>query len=116
MADFSLHAGDSLILDVPVVDEATGEPLDLTDAQAIRWQLARSVKHPALVEKAVGSGVQVQDAPGGLVAVTLAPADTVNLSGRYYHEVEVIDAQGHVCTVLAGYVLIRPALIPPASP
>ncbi len=115
MADFTMFAGDSQLLEVTVTN-AAGDPVDLDGVQAIRWWMSWSVHaEPPLVEKAIGSGVTIVDASAGRFNVTLAPADTAGLSGPYYFEAEVIDEVGNVSTVLTGTATIRAALIPPAA-
>jgi len=114
MADFIMWAGDDKTLQVTVQD-SSGDPVDITGATAIRWQLSKSAtKRPALIEKALLDGVTVISAPGGRFDVTLEPEDTEDLKGDYYHEAELIDSGGRVATVLTGTATINPALIKPA--
>lgn len=112
MGDVTIFAGDSQRLEVEVFDP-DGELVDLLGVQAITWHLSRTVHHrPAIVEKSIGQGVTVVDAPNGRVDIEIDPADTEGRSGRHYHEIEVIDEQGHVSTILTGTVTIRPTNIP----
>lgn len=89
--DIEIDAGDPLSFAVALVD-AAGDPLDLT-GKTVRYGFAEKASDPApLIEKDNGAlgGIAV-DAPAtaGNITVTLDPADTVALAGRYHHEVEV---------------------------
>lgn len=114
MTDFTLYAGDDKLLTVTVTD-GEGEPVDLTGAQKIRWQLGKGPGKTPIVEKALGQGIEVTDGPGGIFTVTLDSADTEALKGSYYHEAEVIDEDGNVSTVLTGTVTIEATLIKPEA-
>ncbi len=107
-------AGDDKVLEVTVTD-AAGTAVDITGA-SIQWRLSKTVnRRPAQIAKATGgAGVEITDAAAGVFEVTLDPADTEDLRGAYYHEAEVIDADGNVSTVLTGAAEILPALIKPA--
>lgn len=112
MADVTIFAGDDQTLEVEVFD-SEGELVDLMGVQAVTWHLSRTVHHrPAIVVKSLGSGVTITDAPNGRIDIAISPADTEGRQGRHYHEIEVIDEQGHVSTILTGTVTIRPTNIP----
>lgn len=114
MTDFTMFAGDSKTLEVTVKD-ADGVVVDITGA-TIRWSLARSVNStPALLQKAVGSGITITDGPNGRFDVALANADTETLSDAYYHEAEVILLDGTIATVVSGAVTIKRTLIKPEA-
>lgn len=110
-ADVEMVQGDTLALDFAIVDGA-GAAVDLAGA-TIRWQLARSVRATALIEKAIGSGVTVTDDAGGLFTVMLEPEDTQAITGSFYFEVELIDALGNVSTPCTGRISVLPGLIKP---
>jgi hypothetical protein len=112
MSDFTMYQGDSKTLQVTVLTEAGG-PADLAGA-AIRWQLATKIKGPAIVEKAIGSGITLVDAAAGRFDVALDPPDTEPLTGVHYYEAEVVNL-AIVSTVLTGSVEIKPTLIKPGA-
>ena len=110
-ANFSMHAGDTKILEVSVKTSA-GSSVDITGT-AIRFQLAKSAtSRPPLVSKALGSGITLVNGPAGRFDVRLEPDDTVALKGTHYYEAEIDDA-GIISTVLYGNVNINAALIDP---
>ena len=113
MTDFTMFQGDTKTLEFTVKD-GDGAVVDLTGATSIRWNLARRVSSAAIITKDLDSGITVIDAANGRFDVSLTSADTENLSGRYYHEAEVIDASGDVATVETGATTINPALIKPS--
>lgn len=98
----SMHSGDTLVAEVPIVDE-DGVAVDLTGAAAT-YRIADSAHGTVHVEKAEGAGIVLA---GDTATITLAPADTAELSGWYYHELEIIDTLGNVSTVFAGVLEIR---------
>lgn len=107
--DLTMVQGDSVALDFAITDQ-DGAVVDL-DGATIRWQMARSVYAAPMVEKAVGDGITVTDATGGLFTVTLDPADTATITGSFYFEVEIVDSFGNVSTPRTGEIAITPGLI-----
>lgn len=111
MAKFTMTAGDSKVLEVTVVDD-DGIPVNISGT-AIRFEMARFASDtPALVTKAIGSGVTIIDGPTGRFDVALDPADTAEFSGSYYYEAEIDDG-GTISTVIRGRATIDAALIRP---
>lgn len=111
--DFTMFAGDSKRLQVTVVDD-TGAVVDISGFPDIRWQMSRAVSRPALLEKALGAGIEIISGPAGRFDVMIDEPDTELLrQGSYYHEAEVINVDSLVATVLSGSVTILPTLIKP---
>lgn len=104
--DFPLVAGDSHLIEFAVTEN--GVAADLTGATALRWGCVKrradgTFTGAAVVTKALGSGVEITDAAGGVIQVTLDPDDTAELpAGAYYHELELTDAGGAVITLATG--------------
>lgn len=110
-----MYAGDDKILEVTVKDLA-GDVVDITDFIEIRWSMAKAVTRPPIIEKTLGSGIELINGGSGRFNVTLNSADTEALrQGVYYHEAEVINMDGLVATVLAGQATILPTLIKPET-
>lgn len=89
--DIEVDAGDPFSFAVVLVD-AAGAALDLT-GKTVRYGFAAKASDPApLFEYDNGAlgGIAI-DMPetAGNITVTLDPDDTVDLAGRYHHEVEV---------------------------
>lgn len=110
--DIELDAGDDFAFGMDVLDE-TGAALDLTSA-TIRYGLSAKASDPApLVEKDSGAlgGVVIEAPPtAGKITVSLDSADTVDLAGRYHHEVEVTLA-GKALTAATGTATIFPTVL-----
>ena len=111
ISTIKLTEGDSARFTVTVKDSA-GAVVDLTGVTAIKWQMARSAfATTADLSKALGSGVTITDAPGGVFQVDLTPADTADLLGDFHHEAEVTDGAGDVATVFCGTLSFAKGLI-----
>ncbi len=91
------HAGDARLLDFTIYDEDTTDPgqpdltapVDLSAASAIRFAVADAVGSVAHFTKTLGSGIVVAGANSNIIRVTLAEADTEDLTpGRLYYEID----------------------------
>lgn len=109
MADqnFSMKSGDSKVLAIAIANSA-GTPVDVSTAAAISWKLAATPYGTALLTKTLGSGITVSTST---VSVTLTAANTQDLEGVYYQEMQITDASGNVSTVLSGQIAIGRDLI-----
>ncbi len=111
--DFELFKGNSKDLPIIVCDKA-GARVDITGA-AIRWWAAeRESSGTVVIQKDIGSpgGIVVTDAVQGEFTITVDPADTKNLTGKFlYHEAEVLDNTGRPTTVMFGIITLRDSLI-----
>lgn len=91
-------------------DQAGAAALNLTGA-SVRWAMAPiglmgAVSNAVAVRKTNGNGIVVTDPVAGLVEVTLEVPDTASLSGAFYHELEIVDAQGRAVVVATGQITI----------
>jgi hypothetical protein len=101
--DYEMYAGDSRIQPVEIVNEL-GEPVDLSTA-AITYEIARSPDaEDAAITKSTEDGIAVDE---NTATITLEPEDTAGMEGVYYHELEIVDANGHSVTAVEGYILVR---------
>ena len=103
--DFVKIAGDSESIVVTVLDE-TGAAVDLTGASgeyAIKTDV-RAATNLLLLTSATNAIVFLSN----VATITLAPANTASLAGRYYHEFEVTLADARVFTPFVGWITINP--------
>ena len=110
-------AGDYLELVVTIID-GDGEPVDITNATAIRYVVTRqgSGGDPvgaALVSRTLGSGIAVTNGPAGQITITLPNGATDNLLGTFRHECEVVDSEGRISTVFIGRFTVEAQAIMP---
>jgi len=105
-----MKQGDDLSVIVSVVD-GSGLPIDITDAESIKWSAARSVNSVAILEKSIGDGITVNSPTTFIFDITSAESEL--MSGNYYHEVEIINNTGLVYTPLFGQLVIQKTLIKP---
>lgn len=103
--DFLMWSGDDKVITVTVYD-SDDVVVDITGA-TIAWQLSQNVDSAALITKTAGDGVVLSDPTNGQFTITLDPADTASLSGRYYHEAQITDSSGDISTGLVGHTTIK---------
>jgi hypothetical protein len=113
--DVTHWVGDTATIRIPVLD-AAGASVDLTGASA-RWWMGKNVAatgDDVYVKKSSGAGLAIEiSTEGSTVVITLDPGDTDGKkSGTFYHECEVVDADGNVSTVTIGKFILKPTLIP----
>ncbi len=102
-------------------NDATGEPLDLTGAQAIEWKLeTQPPQHceeweapaaPSVVlDLTLGNGIAIINAPLGQIVITLTSAQTKKLNpGRYRDQLCVTLGSGVVSYQWVGFIEVRPS-------
>lgn len=107
--NFSMHSGDTQHLAFTVTNLPVGMTLQDVGVE-IRWSCAPSVAEEELLTKSIGSGIAVTALNTFLVS--LEPADTEEIEGgAYYHEAEVIFANGAKKTVAIGTMTVVRDLI-----
>jgi hypothetical protein len=110
---FPMKAGDTKRLNMTITDKL-GTPVDLTEA-AIRWWASRGdaekFSRTPILQKTMGNGIEDVALYEGQFTVVLAPADTRDLNGSYYHEVEITDAFGNVSTPISDTFTVTKDLI-----
>lgn len=112
--DFSMTAGDSFapvfpcteIKYNPVKKQLEETELDLTGL-TIKWAVKKRVTSPdTLLTKTQLDGIAVS---GTELTIELKPADTLNLTGSYHHECEIVDPSGNVSTIFRGSMYVKPS-------
>lgn len=90
-----------------------GDPLDLTGLE-LKWAMSRVSEDgvystKAVVEKCTeDSTITIIDAPNGIIELSLTPTDTENLSGIFYHQLEVFDGASSAIVVAEGtFTILR---------
>jgi hypothetical protein len=111
---FEMKAGDTRNVFMTLTDKA-GVPIDLTAATSIRWWASRGdattfSRTPALM-KSLDAGIDEVSLLDGQIVIRIKTADSRDLNGSYYHEVEVIDAAGNVSTPIADTFTVKKDLI-----
>lgn len=96
-------AGDRAAVEITV--RTDDGPKDLSNSD-VRFALSRFPGDDPLIEKYLGNGVDIVDASGGVIRVTLRSEDTADLGGEtgetYHYEVRVRDKGATVSTVTVG--------------
>ncbi len=108
--NFEMHSGDSKDIRVSVLDELDAV-VDITGATAV-FILSKNPYSAAIVTKSSGSGIVITNGPGGILTVSLDPADTDALLGSFYYEIELTDALLKVSTIVVGQINIRADVVP----
>lgn len=107
-------AGSTRRFSIPIVDSA-GAAKNLTGASSIDFRLtdlsAVEGTPTTLIPKAIGSGVTITDASGGIVQVLIDASDTISLQpGDYHFEVKVVDAANDTESVTLGQARLTASL------
>lgn len=94
-------------------DESPAIALDCTDL-TVRWAMSKfsstgQYLTTPILEKTEADGITFEsdDPTLGVVLVTIDPVDTAALSGKFYHELEVIDGSGNPVIVATGTLIIK---------
>jgi hypothetical protein len=105
------HSGDTLRLHI-TTEDPDGNPIDIRDAD-ITFAVAQDESGSTILfEKTVAGGeISITDGQNGEFIVEIQPGDTADLSGSFPYEVEVIDTNGDVATVLTGTLSVEADLI-----
>ena len=113
-----MFSGDTKRLNYTVKD-GNGVVIDITTA-TFRWGLSKlgkpktagdpSPQVAPLLEKTISSGIVLTAPTLGQLRVTLDPADTADLKGEFYHELEMV-LSGVTSTVAFGQIDIKKDLL-----
>ncbi len=103
--DFISRSGDDFVIKATTKDKA-GTVVNITGAVIKFGMYDGPILGSEKFNKTVGSGIVITDGPNGLYEVTVLPADTAALDGRYYHETEMI-LGGKTRTVMVGTVVVK---------
>ena len=102
--------GDDVRIEIDAVD-SEGLPVDISQAQSIKWAAGRTVNAPIVLLKTLSSGITI-NTPTSFY-FDIEPEESELLSGNYYHECEIINEQGMIYTPLFGQLTVRKTLIKP---
>ena len=111
---FSMKAGDTKNIFCKIRDNL-GNLIDLTDVQSIRWWASRgtmeSFSRTPVIQKSLDAGIEEAAMIDGEFVVRINPADTQELKGSYYYEIEITDAFGNVSTPISDTFTVTKDLI-----
>jgi hypothetical protein len=107
--NISMYQEEYKVITVTITTSA-GAVKDLTSATAT-WNVRQKLNDTAnLISKTVGSGITLTDADGGVLTITIDTADTSAMSGKYFHELRVVDSDSHEEVVLVGTLTVNPSM------
>ncbi len=114
MTYLTIVRSDDETLDILVTDQDTGAAINLTGA-TLKWMAKRrrnDADVDALISKAIGTGITVTNAAGGVAEVAITAANTnAIVPGAYYWELQSVDAAAKTHTLAGGRIVILPDLI-----
>ena len=106
-----MYQGSTKKFNIFVYDKRNGSRVTLSTAQAIKWQLFPEDAldaNPIVAKELLGGGISIlTDSGGDYMQIPIDSVDTVNLSGIYYYEAEIIDVLGDFFTVDSGTIEIH---------
>lgn len=108
--DLEINRGDDEKLDIAFKNPAGGV-LDVTGHQGI-WFTAKhsslDLDADAVIQKTVGTGIVVTNAPQGLATVSIDDTDTVDVEPTtLVWDAQIKDAAGEIRTAASGTLKIR---------
>lgn len=104
-----LTIGDDLRVFI-TVNDSQGNPIDITDANSIEYQMFKNYGSPTVITKVLGTDLVVNGT--NQFYFDLTAAETATLSrGQYKHEAQVITAGNQTYTVVRGTVTMLPQQI-----
>jgi hypothetical protein len=110
--DIEAIRGDTETYDLTLTD-AAGDPVNLTGS-TVWFTAKRRTSDPdedAIITATQGEGLEVTNAAGGALTLTLAPADTEALESRLVrleYDVQLKDGTGRITTPLRGKLYVHP--------
>ena len=110
--DFTMVSGDTKTLRVKIVG-VDRQPFDLSGVSGATWAFAKNSAGPVLFAKTLGDGVNiVQVGDDWFTDIEIDPEDTEELkAGDYYHEAQLVLADGAIATPYSGLITIVRDLI-----
>jgi hypothetical protein len=99
--NLEVYQGKDRIIEVTVYD-GYGAPLNITGSD-FTWVVYRPTPGNIVLTKTTTSGINLTVPASGLMEITLAPQDTINLLGQYNHEGEITTPTGAQDTIFTGY-------------
>lgn len=110
-----LYRGDDLAVEIAVDDGATPPAPKSVAGAALTWRASATPFSATLIEKTTGgagaAAITIAGASNELVRFALVPADTRDLSGELFHELQAVDAGGKTRTLATGTLRILPDLV-----
>jgi hypothetical protein len=103
----SMYSGETRYINIAITDaDNSNIPLNITDYQI---NFLAHMNGIPMIEKSIGNGVSVINAPSGTAQITLNTDDTKTLSGDFLFEVEVVSPADEVSIVTFGRMKITKA-------
>jgi hypothetical protein len=112
--DITIRRGDTEVIDVAVTEpaaDAADPPVPVPIGSAtFAFTAKRTRRDPdeqAVLALTLGQGIVVTDGPGGLLTVTMTPAQTAALTpGRYDYDLQMTEGTT-VTTIVDGTMLVE---------
>jgi hypothetical protein len=85
-----VYRGDTIVLEAIITQDLV--PVDLTGYTILatfKQSLADADDAPTSIQKSIGSGITVVDAPAGEIRITLSPADTIMNTTTVTYKVDI---------------------------
>lgn len=104
---------------VQLVDQNTGDPIDLTDAEAITMTIRAHINGPVLLELGIGTGLIVTNPLTGLIDIdvdsdtTLGLPENGNFRAKYVFDALIERDSGEREPAFAGKLTVLPSITRP---
>lgn len=108
--NFEIVRGNDLRVTTEVRDNF-GDPVDLSAATDVTWQVRQRAGLPLVLEKSLANGDFVFPTANSLL-FDITNAESADLSGaRYVHELQVTTAGGLIYSVLQGRIRVTQNIV-----
>lgn len=105
--NFEIYQDEVKYIRVPIYDE-DGNLLDLTSFDIV-WRVYHPTTKTIAMTKTNSDDIAMETFNGvtnSMILITINPADTTSMLGRYNHECKIFDAGGLPSEVFTGTVLV----------
>lgn len=100
----SIPRGDYRIIRITVTDKNSGDLMDVSDFDSIKYVISSTVDDDAVIEKSLGDGITI-DGSGSMIVIEITEADSAGIERDYsYHELRLSPSGDDGVTVMAGFI------------
>lgn len=119
VATLRLVRGTRWTDEVQILDQTTGDPVDLTGIENLVLRLRRQINGPIILELSMGNGLNLLNPTAGLLAFDVGSAETLTLpengnrKAKYVYDAVIERTPGEYEAAIAGKLSVLPCITRP---